>query len=209
MTLPVPTLRRFTPGTTGWTEDDLDDPGIERLWHRGGYEIIEGVLTKMPAAYLDGSLPLRRLVRQVERQLEQRSIAGEFAFEVDLVINQIRIPVVDAVFLTQAQMEQQGAIQGARKSRRSLRYGRLRVAPELIIESISPGHELHDRQTKREWYREFGVSNYWLFDAYRRTLECLHLKDGVYRTDVAGKDQDEISPVMFGGISLVLSKVWM
>ena len=46
--------RPFLPGTTGWTASDLDDPQIERLWFSGRYEIVEGVLTSMPPAYLAG-----------------------------------------------------------------------------------------------------------------------------------------------------------
>src|SRR5580704_6194169 len=143
----MPHTRRFVPGTTGWTEDDLSDPRIERLWERGRYEIVEGVLTKMPAAYLQGSLPLKRLVSQVESHLKQHGIGSEFAFEVDLVVNQVRVPRVDCVLLTPQQLAQQASIDAKQKRRPNVRYGRVRVVPELVIESLSPGHELHDRQT--------------------------------------------------------------
>jgi Uma2 family endonuclease len=209
MTLHMPHTRRFVPGTTGWTEEDLSDPRIERRWERGRYEIVEGILTKMPAALLDGSLPLTRLVDQVKFHLFKHSIPGEFGFEVDLVVNNIRVPKVDAVFLTPQQLQHQAALQAKRDPRRKVRYGRLRVPPELVIESISPGHELHDRQTKRKWYCGFEIPNYWLFDAYNHTLECLRLKAGEYRTDVAGKDQDELEPAMFPGLTIRLGQVWL
>lgn len=44
----------FRPGTTGWSASDLDDPRIEGKWLRGSYEIVEGVLTRMPPAYFIG-----------------------------------------------------------------------------------------------------------------------------------------------------------
>ncbi|HWE98068.1 MAG TPA: Uma2 family endonuclease [Tepidisphaeraceae bacterium] len=201
--------RRFLPGTTGWTEDALDDPRIERLWAQGRFEIVEGVLTKMPAAYLEGSLPLRRLVRQIENHLNQTGTSGEFGFEMDLVINRIRVSRVDAAFLTPGQLARQMEAQARLPKRTKLRYGRLRVAPELVIESASPGHELHDRQVKREWYRGFGIPNYWMLDPYRKTLECLRLADGDYQTDVARKDTDEVAPKMFSGLSIQLGKVWI
>lgn len=209
VTLKASHSRRFVPGTTGWTEDDLDDPRLNRQWQSGRYEIVEGVLTRMPAAYLQGSLPLRRLIRQVERHLEDALLPGEFAFEVDMVINRVRLPIVDAVFLTPDQLRMQEAIDAGRPNKKGLRFGRLRVPPQLVIESISPGHELHDRQTKFDWYRGFGIPNYWLFDAYRRTLECLELEQGNYIVNVAGKDSDEIAPAMLPGLKLQLGKVWM
>jgi Uma2 family endonuclease len=202
-------IRRFIPGTTGWTEDDLADPRIERLWDRGGFEIVEGVLTKMPAAYLQGSIPLRRLVRQVERHLEDNSLPGEFAFEVDMVINRVRVPRVDAVFLTSEQLQQQAAIDEQRRRPRGVKFGRLRVAPELIIESLSLGHELHDRQTKREWYRGFGIPHFWLFDPFRHTLECLRLQDDDYVADASGRDAEQVAPSLFKGLAIQLGAVWM
>jgi Uma2 family endonuclease len=209
VTIHAPHSRRFLPGTTGWTEDALDDPRIERLWAQGRFEIIEGVLTKMPAAYLEGSLPLRRLVRQIENHLNQAGASGEFGFEMDLVISRIRVPRVDAAFLTPEQLARQMEAQSRLPKRSKLRYGRLRVAPELVIESASPGHELHDRQVKREWYCGFGIPNYWILDPYRRTLECLRLQGSDYQVDVSGKDLEEVAPKMFSRLSIQLSKVWI
>ena len=203
-------FRPFTPGTTGWTEDDLSDSRIEQLWEEGRFEIVEGVLTKMPAAYLakEAFLP-RRLARQIEDHLKEAGKVGEFGFEVDLVVNQIRVPKVDAVFLTPEQLRQQAQAQARRPNRSKLRYGRLRVVPELVIESLSPGHELHDRKTKRNWYRAFGIPNYWLFDAHRRSLKCLRLVDGKYQTDVVGNKREQVQPAMFLGLIIHLAKVWM
>lgn len=201
--------RRFVPGTTGWTEEDLNDPDIEPIWDRGGYEIVEGVLTRMPAAYLEGSLPLRRLVRQVERHLEQNNLPGEFAFEVDIVVNRIRVPRVDAVLLTPAQLQQQAAIEAARKRRKGVKFGRLRVPPTLVIESLSLDHEDHDEVTKRAWYRGFGIPHYWLLNPFRRALECLKLEQGEYETEASGRDSDQVAPSLFPGLTIQLATIWM
>src|SRR5690349_7089576 len=87
--------RPFKVGTTGWTADDLDDPQFASEWDRGRYEIVEGVLTLMPAAYLDGTLPLGRLRRLVERYLDNTGGAGEFAGETDLIARGKRVARVD------------------------------------------------------------------------------------------------------------------
>ncbi|HWE01707.1 MAG TPA: hypothetical protein VG326_04795 [Tepidisphaeraceae bacterium] len=70
----------------------MNDPRSQRMWDRGRYEIVEGVLTKKPAAYLEASFSLRALVRQIERHLEQNGSPGLFGFEVDLVVDRIRVP---------------------------------------------------------------------------------------------------------------------
>src|SRR4051812_16043231 len=96
----VSTTREFVPGTTGWTADDLDDPEIERLWEAGRYEIVEGVLTLMPPAFLDGGLSLGRLMRMIGNHAEASGIIGDFAPEADLIVSRKKVACPDAVFVT-------------------------------------------------------------------------------------------------------------
>lgn len=87
-------------------------------------------------------------------------------------------------------------------------FGRILVPPTLVIESISLGHEAHDRETKRVWYAEARIPNYWLLDAQQRTLEWLVLAGDDYRLDSAGRDSNEVGPAMFPGLTIPLSKLW-
>jgi Uma2 family endonuclease len=207
MTAHLSIPRPFVPGTTGWTADDLDDPQVQRLWEQGRYEIVEGVLATMPAAYLEGSLSLKRLVSIVERHLESTGQGGEFAYEVDLVVDRRRVPRVDALYLTAADLQRQRQAQ-ASKGRSKHKYGRVLIPPTLIIESISEGHEEHDRALKRQWYAGFQVPNYWLLDAYRRALDCLVLDGEDYRADQSGRENDELRPQAFMGLTVRLQSLW-
>ena len=201
--------RKFEPGTTGWCADDLDDPEIERLWNSGRYEIVEGVLTKMPPALFDGSAALQELLHLLRMHLDAHQPGGKLATEVDVILGQRRVPVVDAVYLTAADQAKQKQAYAAQPVRRKgVKYGRILVPPTLVIESISLGHEAHDRETKREWYAEAGIPNYWLLDAQDRSLECLVLDAADYRTDQSGRDGDELRPGAFPGLILPLGKLW-
>src|SRR4029077_603034 len=85
---------------------------------------------------------------------------------------------------------------------------RLLVPPTLIIESVSPGHELHDERTKMRWYAEFGVPNYWIVDAFARTLKCFVLDQSAYRLDMSGTDQAEVNPSCFPGLGIPFGRLW-
>src|SRR5437660_6416566 len=102
--------RPFEPGTTGWTVHDLDDPEIERLWFQGRYEIVEGVLTKMPPAYFDSSVVAQRLVDIVKAHMVRTGVRGDFAPEVDIVIAPKRVVRVDFAFLTPQQQQRPKAL---------------------------------------------------------------------------------------------------
>jgi Uma2 family endonuclease len=200
--------REFVPGTTGWSVDDLDDPAIEALWNAGKFEIVEGVLATMPPAYYDGSYALKKLVKLIDRHLEQSDPDGEVVQEVDLVLAERRVPVVDAVYLSPIDRERAKAAQARRGSRNDYTYGRILIPPTLIIESLSKGHESHDREIKRRWYEEAGVPNYWLLDALARSLECLVLAGGQYRVDASGQGDAELRPGLFPSLVIPLGTLW-
>ena len=197
--------RTFTPGTTGWTAADLDDPDIERQWFNGRYEIVEGVLATMPPAYFLAGQALQKLIYRVTRHIGEE--AGSFAAEVDIIIDDCRIARADAVFMTLAQETRQNEAALAAGHTDPART-RILIPPTLIIESLSPGHEQHDQRTKRRWYAEFGVANYWLLDPFKRTLQCLVLRDGSYHDDAYGQANDEVRPSLFPGLILRLGELW-
>src|SRR3954451_14569780 len=78
--------REFRVGTLGWTADDLDNPKIERLWEKGRYEIVEGVLTEMPPAQFDAGEPLIDLLAILKSHVRRKKLGGGFAIETDVII---------------------------------------------------------------------------------------------------------------------------
>src|SRR4051794_34059607 len=197
--------RPFVLGTTGWTASDLDDPSIEREWLRGRYEIVEGVLTQMPAAYYSGGETLIRLIYRIIAHAGEE--AGGFAPEADIVIDEMRVVRADAVFLTPTDKFRQAQVRHS-AGRTDPNRTRILIPPTLVIESLSPGHEVHDQKTKRRWYAEFGVPNYWLLNSFERSLQCLVLDGREYRQDVAGRDQQEIRPSLFPNLAISLEELW-
>jgi Uma2 family endonuclease len=57
--------------------------------------------------------------------------------------------------------------------------GHLHLAPELIVEVLSPGHanERRDREIKLELYSRRGVEEYWIVDWQARKVEVYRRKD--------------------------------
>jgi Uma2 family endonuclease len=53
------------------------------------------------------------------------------------------------------------------------------------------------------------VANYWLLDAFARTLECLRLEDGSYAREVRGEGDQMIEPGMFPGLVIELGEIWL
>jgi Uma2 family endonuclease len=207
MTLASHESKPFEPGTTGWTASDLDDPAIERLWFAGRYEIVEGVLTTMPPAYFVGGHALANLLFVLTEYSREKRLGFHFATEVDVVIDESRLARIDAVMLTSEDRARQAAAV-KRAGRKDPDRTRILVPPTLAIEVVSPGHELHDRRTKRRWYADFGVPNYWILDPFDRSLQGLTLEGGAYANAFSGREDAELSSPMFPGLCLALGPLW-
>ncbi|HEY8665748.1 MAG TPA: Uma2 family endonuclease [Tepidisphaeraceae bacterium] len=207
MTVADPIIRPFIPGTTGWTASDLDEPAIESKWANGAFEIVEGVLTTMPPAYYPAGRSFIKLIVLIENHLAQAQIPGGVSSEVEIVIDEQRVLRADGAFLTPQDLERQ-RVASRRAGKISPDKSRFYVPPTLIIESVSPGHETHDRLIKRRWYAEFRVPHYWILDAYAKRLECLLLEGSDYRIDAQGTANDELHPSLFPDLTIPLARIW-
>src|SRR5882762_7339495 len=135
MVVATPTLKPFIPGTSGWTASDLNSPKVQREWARGRYQIIEGVLSIMPPAYLPHGASLFAVLAIIRGHLKQNKITATLATEVDLILAPKRVVVADAVVMTpQDHKRQASAIRAVPKPK----HGQVRilVPPTLIIESV-------------------------------------------------------------------------
>lgn len=125
-----------------------------------------------------------------------------------MILGEDRLAVGDAVWMTPPE-ERAQADASVASGKSDPTRARILVPPSLVIESISPGHERHDRTLKRRWYAEFGIPNYWLLNAFDKSLECLVLDGAVYRTEAKGSGSEQItSNHPFSGLVIPLSELW-
>jgi Uma2 family endonuclease len=201
------TARKLEPGTSGWTACDLDDPQIAEQWDRGRFEIVHGILKKMPPAdFVHGEVVIE-LLTLARAHFRAAGITARISTEVDLIVDDDDVLRVDGMLVTEPEVEAQRRVL-IQLNRDTGTLGRIRVAPKLVIESVSLGHERHDRHTKRGIYAGFGIPNYWVVDGLRRTLECLVLDGQNYRVDASGKNDDVLTLSAFGGMAVALREVW-
>jgi Uma2 family endonuclease len=200
-------LRKLEPGTSGWTASDLDDSRIAEQWDRGRFEIINGILKKMPPADFDHGAVVFELLTVARQHLRVIGTPSRVSVEVDLIVDEDDVLRVDGMLITEPEVTAQKRVL-IELNRDQGKLGRIRVAPKLVIESVSLGHERHDRLTKRRIYAGFGIPNYWIVDAVRRSLECLVLDGQTYRTDATGKGDDHVQIPSFGGLTIALRDVW-
>ncbi|MEM9954611.1 MAG: Uma2 family endonuclease [Chloroflexota bacterium] len=80
---------------------------------------------------------------------------------------------------------------------------RLRGAPELVVEVLSPGTARYDRQQKYKAYQKHGVKEYWIVDPVHQTIEVYVLKEEKFvRQDAYAIDDTFTSTVLDSEITV-------
>jgi Uma2 family endonuclease len=84
----------------------------------------------------------------------------------------------------------------------------MEIAPDWVLETLSPSTEKYDRGDKRRIYAEFAVSHLWLLDPRVRCLETFSLQTGHWQVDGTWFDTDEVRAEPFAQISFSLGLLW-
>jgi len=88
--------------------------------------------------------------------------------------------------------------------------GHLRVAPELVVEVLSPGsaNERRDREVKLALYSRQGVQEYWIVDWRARRVQVYRRDGAALRPVVTLGTDDALTSPLLPGFSCPLSTLW-
>jgi Uma2 family endonuclease len=89
--------------------------------------------------------------------------------------------------------------------------GHFSVAPELMVEVLSPGSKnlRRDRELKLKLYAREGVDEYWLVDWSTQTVEVFRRASGDLQHIATLSGSDELTSPLLPGFGLPLSRLWM
>jgi Uma2 family endonuclease len=132
------------------------------------YEVIEGELFVSRAPNYEHQVVVTNLTVLIGMHLNEHPI-GLITPGPGVIFSRFSGVIPDLVFVTHP------------TRKRILSGGRLKGAPELAIEIVSPGAEnrRRDRVAKRNLYGKYGVQEYWIVDYKTRTVEVYTLEQNV------------------------------
>jgi len=88
--------------------------------------------------------------------------------------------------------------------------GKLHIAPELVVEVLSPGatNERRDREAKLKLYALKGVDEYWIVDWRARTVEVHRRDGGILQKLATLTDADTLTSPLLPGFSHPVASLW-
>jgi Uma2 family endonuclease len=158
------------------------------------YEIIDGQLLMAPAPdtwHQDWLGDLYTLLRSF---VKRHQLGRLFVAPVDVVLDEENTVQPDLVFVAANNL---GIIQ-----RRAI-FG----TPDLLVELVSPSSVRRDRVEKMKLYARFGVKEYWIGDAAKRSLEILTLAKDRYELRCSAKEKGKLSSLVLTGLKFDLAEV--
>jgi Uma2 family endonuclease len=175
----------------GLTYEDycaLPDDGLR-------YEIIDGALFGEPSPRRAHQRAAFRLATLLDAHVRARGLGEVYPAPFDVILDRTTVVVPDVVFIARDRLGiiAERGVEGA---------------PDLIIETLSPGTAQRDRVAKLNSYARHGVQHYWLVDPAAKTLEALELAEGAYHLVVGVAGDDDFHPGLFPELTIPLRELW-
>ena len=149
------------------------------------YELIEGELLVTPSPTPAHQRIVGKLFVLLNDFVRNKGLGEVFIAPLDVVLSEYDVLQPDILFVS--------------KERAGIVTDRVRGAPDLVVEVLSPGTEERDRTLKRTVYARYGVREYWLVDSQRETIELLTLgPEGFNLVAAYNRDETLRSPLLAG-----------
>lgn len=143
-----------TPQGLKWTYEDyakLPDDGSR-------HEIIDGKHVVNPSPSTQHQHVSKRLQYQLYTKIELAGLGLLFDAPIDVQLSQFDIVQPDLVVILNENV-------------RKITPSKIKVAPHLVVEIISPSTAGNDRTIKKDLYERSGVNEYWIVDPFEQQVD--------------------------------------
>ena len=157
-------------------------------------EYIDGEIIMAPSPTMEHQSASRSIFRGLDRFVRDSGADQLFYAPLDVSLPSGDVVQPDIFFLSREDVRR------ARKQRR------VRCAPLLVVEIISPGSVTLDTIRKRDLYERNGVREYWMVDIEKRTITQLVLRKKHYMVTELG-EADVVKSVVLSGFEMKVGEL--
>ena len=180
-----------------WTTRDLDAMPDDDGWKR--YEIIDGELLVTRAPHIRHQGAAGKIHVRLETWSEMTGMGS--AFQTPGVI----FTPTDAVIPDVVWISRERLASGIDQA------GHLTVAPELMVEVLSPGdlNEQRDKEVKLKLYSLQGIQEYWIVNWQLKTLEIYRRTEAQLQLVATLLDGDSLTSPLLPGFSAAIAQIFL
>ena len=165
------------------------------------YEIIDGEVHLLPTPILKHQLVQAKLMDRIRSYLNLNRLGELLAAPFDFVVRRepLRTRQPDLFFLSSARESEW---------RDRLTEPRLEIAPDLVIELLSPSDTYQRWKEKLQDYHQLGVREVWAVDVAAGEIEALVREEGGYRSLGWFSGKQPVPTQVLTGLTLTPTEVF-
>ena len=156
------------------------------------HEIIDGVHFVNPSPSTQHQHVSKRLQYQLYTKIELAGLGVLYNAPIDVQLSEFDIVQPDLVIVLNENI-------------RRITPTKIKVAPHLVVEILSPSTSGNDRTLKKDLYERSGVCEYWIVDPFEQQVEQWLLRDGKY---ILAPRSNVIQLTFVDGIDVDFETVW-
>ena len=162
---------------------------------RNRYEVIEGELYMTPSPSLAHQNVVTELGSMLLQHVSTHRLGKVYVAPLDVVLTETNVLQPDILFLRAGRVPPRDA-------------KNVTVAPDLVVEVVSPASVEQDREIKMQVYARHGVPHYWIVDPDARTLEMYTLSGGAYGPAARFSGDATATTALFPSPNIPLAGLW-
>ncbi len=159
------------------------------------YELIEGELLMVPSPTFEHQDISANLEFALAKFVREHKLGKVLNAPLDVVLDDENVVQPDIIFIATARSH-------------IIHKEAIRGAPDLVVEILSPATAERDRTVKKKLYARAGVTEYWLVDPERKTIEVLKLGETGFERIALYKENETLTSPLFKGLNIPLSEVF-
>ena len=159
------------------------------------YQLIGGelIITPAPTPYH------QRISRKIEflliEYVEKNELGEVFDAPIDVYFEETETYQPDIIFISKERLN-------------IISETKIKGAPDLIIEILSPATAYYDLGRKYEVYEKNGVKEYWIVHPERKSIEIYQNQEGQFKLIQIAKEKDTVNSSLFKDFELNLEKIF-
>ncbi len=157
-------------------------------------EIIDGDLYVTPSPYTRHQRIVLELATTLRKYLKATPIGEVLCAPLDVILSEHDVLQPDLLFVG--------------RERKEMLKDWVRGAPDLVVEVLSSTTASRDRGIKLKAYARFGVSEYWMVDPEKRTVEICRLSKEGYTLAQTCDAKAKLTSPLLPGFTLLVGSIF-
>lgn len=158
------------------------------------YQLIDGELVMTPSPNFEHQDIIATLGTQLRYFVDSHKLGKVIFAPMDVYLTEVEAYQPDIIFIS--------------NENKSIIHDRIKGAPDLIVEVLSPSNAYYDLVHKKQVYETTGVKEYWIVDPMEKTVEIFENVNRYFQPIAKEKQSGTIHSKLLQGFSIELEKIF-